>query len=704
MEPTPSDLPTIRTSLLSPRKGDAFIPGGTERQLGNYRLIRLLAEGGFAEVYLGEHIHLSTLAAIKILHTELDSRDLEEFRNEARIVARLHHPSIVSIYDFDVKDGTPFLVMDYAPNGTLRQRHPRGSPLPPATILSYLQQVGEALQYAHDERLIHRDIKPENMLIGERDRILLSDFGIATVLSTSTQTSREIVGTISYMAPEQLRGKPCLASDQYSLGIVVYEWLCGDCPFLGSFGEVAAQHINTPPPSLTERAPYLPPMLEAVVMKALAKDPIQRYSTILDFLYAFQSVIHSQPLQLYLPAAEQANAIGTHNNHFSPTVLATIPAIAPQELPQLPPAPRERKRTRKFSRRRVVLGLGGLAALGLTGSALTWFIRAHRYILSSDVPTPTPTPTPTPGSSPTLATTPVGTTFHTYRGHHDIVYSVAWSPTGTLIASASADKTVQVWDVDTGGVNVSIDTAHTDSVTSVAWSPGGKLVVSASADKTVRVWSPSDGSNPVTYSGHTDVVNAVAWSPDGSLIASGGADNSVQVWKATDGSNPYTYQGHSETVNGIAWSPQSVGKLLASASADKTVQVWKATDGSKSQTYGGHTDAVNAVAWSPGGSLIASASADTTVQVWKAGTLDHVYTYGGHTDAVNAVAWSPDGSLIASASKDSTVHVLGVAGGNNPYIYKGHDAPVNTVAWLPNSGTAIASGSEDMTVQIWEAM
>src|SRR6266851_2741775 len=266
-----SDLPTIRAQSGIIASGQLFMPDGTPRQLGNYRLLYLIAAGGFAEVYLGAHVHLNTYAAIKVLHTRLDSGDLDEFRKEARIVARLRHPHIVSIHDFDVNDGTPFLVMDYAPNGTLRQRHPRGSVVPPTTILPYLKQMGEALQYAHDEHLIHRDIKPENMLIGERDKILLSDFGIATV--ANAQTSREVEGTISNMAPEQLWGKPCPASDQYSLGIVVYEWLCGDYPFHGSFDDVAAHHINTPPPSLTAQVPNLPPMLESVVMKALAKDP-----------------------------------------------------------------------------------------------------------------------------------------------------------------------------------------------------------------------------------------------------------------------------------------------------------------------------------------------------------------------------------------------------------------------------------------------
>src|SRR6266849_1901421 len=142
------------------------------QQLGNYQLIRLLGEGGFAEVYLGEHIHLGTQAAIKVLHTQLTSDDVDKFRNEARMIARLVHPHIVRVLEFGVEGKTPFLVMDYAPNGTLRQRHARGVTLPVTTIVSYVRQIADALQYAHDEKLIHRDIKPENMLLGRRGEVL----------------------------------------------------------------------------------------------------------------------------------------------------------------------------------------------------------------------------------------------------------------------------------------------------------------------------------------------------------------------------------------------------------------------------------------------------------------------------------------------------------------------------------------------------
>ncbi len=231
-------------------------PNRVGQQLGNYRLISLLGQGGFAEVYLGEHIHLGTQAAVKVLHTQLTNEHVEAFRTEARTIAHLVHPHIVRVLEFGVEDDIPFLVMDYAPNGTLRKLHPKGSSLAIATIVTYVKQVADALQYAHDEKLIHRDIKPENMLVGRRHEVLLSDFGIALVAQSSRyQSTQDVIGTVVYMSPEQIQGKPRPASDQYALGIVVYEWLCGDRPFHGSFTELCAQHMFAPPPPLREKVP-----------------------------------------------------------------------------------------------------------------------------------------------------------------------------------------------------------------------------------------------------------------------------------------------------------------------------------------------------------------------------------------------------------------------------------------------------------------
>src|SRR5437667_7187967 len=276
------------------------------QQLGNYHLIRLLGHGGFADVYLGEHIHLNTLAAIKVLDARLTADEITQFRNEARTIARLEHPPIVRGLVFGVEDRLPFLVMSYAPNGTLRQRHPKGTRLSPGEVLPYIKQVADALQYAHNEKLIHRDVKPENMLLDRNNEILLSDFGLAmSAYSSSHESPRDVSGTIAYMAPEQARGKPRPASDQYALGIAVYEWLCGTRPFNGSYEEIAIQQVLNAPQALHEHEPTISPALEAVVLKALTKDPHQRFACVQDFASAFAQASQGtqSPVEILQPAS-----------------------------------------------------------------------------------------------------------------------------------------------------------------------------------------------------------------------------------------------------------------------------------------------------------------------------------------------------------------------------------------------------------------
>ncbi len=276
------------------------------QQLGNYRLERLLGSGGFADVYLGKQIYLDSPAAIKLLKTTLSEGDREDFRSEARTLVRLIHPHIVRILDFGIEDNTPFLVMDYAPNGTLRQRHQRGERVPLATVVDYVNQVASALQFAHDQKIIHRDVKPENMLLGRHNEILLSDFGIAVVAqSTRTQFTQETVGTISYMAPEQIQAHPRPASDQYSLGVIVYEWLSGERPFSGTFTEIAVKHMMTPVPPLREKIPSLSRDVEQVILTALAKDPLQRFGSVSAFATALEQASRGHAASLPTMAPTQ---------------------------------------------------------------------------------------------------------------------------------------------------------------------------------------------------------------------------------------------------------------------------------------------------------------------------------------------------------------------------------------------------------------
>jgi serine/threonine protein kinase len=219
------------------------------QQFGNYRLVALLGQGGFAEVYLGQHVRLKLQAAIKVLHTHLTEQEVAHFQQEAQTIATLMHPAIVRILDYDVQEGIPFLVMDYAPGGSLRRRYPKGTVVPLPQILSTVKQVAAGLHYAHERKFIHRDVKPENILVGRQEEVLLSDFGLAALAHSSASLStQEAIGTLPYMAPEQIEGHPRPASDQYALGVVVYEWLCGSRPFEGSSTAVMVQQLTMPPP------------------------------------------------------------------------------------------------------------------------------------------------------------------------------------------------------------------------------------------------------------------------------------------------------------------------------------------------------------------------------------------------------------------------------------------------------------------------
>jgi len=316
------------------------------QQFGNYRLTRLLGQGGFADVYLGEHLHLKSLVAIKILHTRLVARDQEAFLREARTIADLEHPSIVRVLDCGIEHSVPFLIMNYAPYGTLRQRHPKGSPAPLNDVITYVEQLAGALQYAHDRKLIHRDVKPENMLVGRHQELLLSDFGIALFATSSTsQSTKATAGTALYMAPEQIMGKPRASSDQYALAMAAYEWLSGMHPFRGTFSEVCAQHLYAPMPPLRQQNPTITLEVENAVLKALAKEPQYRFPSIQDFATALKhygrpanpvsidSAVSSQGVSSVSPRPSLQAAILKHSDDAATVLMTPSEGVAAFKAP-----------------------------------------------------------------------------------------------------------------------------------------------------------------------------------------------------------------------------------------------------------------------------------------------------------------------------------------------------------------------------------
>jgi len=199
------------------------------RQIGNYYLVAEIASGSFGTVYRAHH-HILTdrVVALKVLHMHMPTRERERFVQEARFLARLAHPSILSVVDVSFDNGRPYLVSVYASRGSLRELLNKTRLLPPSQVLAILAQVGDALSYAHQRNIVHCDLKPENILFDAQGNALLADFGIATVLSTmSVKQLADVEGSPSYMAPEQFQGQISKEVDQYALGCIAYELVTG---------------------------------------------------------------------------------------------------------------------------------------------------------------------------------------------------------------------------------------------------------------------------------------------------------------------------------------------------------------------------------------------------------------------------------------------------------------------------------------------
>jgi WD40 repeat protein len=277
------------------------------------------------------------------------------------------------------------------------------------------------------------------------------------------------------------------------------------------------------------------------------------------------------------------------------------------------------------------------------------------------------------------------------EGHLSGVKMVTFSADKSLIASASADTTINLWSPN--GVLVKTLSGHEDVVNSVTFSPDSQMLVSASQDKTIKLWN-REGKLLKTLLGHTSVVNSVSFHPDNQIIASASTDKTIKLWNR-EGKLLKTLLGHQDAVLAVAWSND--GKILASSSADKTIKLWN-QEGKLLQTLSAHEDAVVAISWSPDSKMIASASLDKKIKLWsREGQL--LKTFSGHSSGVVAVNFSHDGHTVASASMDETVKLWGLDG-NLLGTLRGHSGWVNSVSFSPDRLT-LASGGRDKTIILW---
>ena len=271
--------------------------------VGAYQVVEKLGAGGMAEIYKAYQPSLERFVALKFIRPELVEQEgfRPRFEQEAKLLARLSHPNIVHVYDFGEAEGRLYLVMEYIAGGTLRDRlraaRESGSPLDLEATLAFLDEMADALDYAHAQGIIHRDIKPANIMFTPEGRALLNDFGLAKLVGRASELSRMggTSGTPDYMSPEQATGDPARvgpASDQYALSVVLYEMITGRVPFVGeTFITVMLQHVNETPPSPREFKPELPEAAAHVILRALAKDPAERFTSVGEMVQALRAAL-----------------------------------------------------------------------------------------------------------------------------------------------------------------------------------------------------------------------------------------------------------------------------------------------------------------------------------------------------------------------------------------------------------------------------